>query len=70
MSKDQFREVFGSRTVDERKSYGDDESSEVRVCRRTEKLVYPKLAQNQLNHWIYIVNDVDYAQVVVSELCE
>lgn len=70
MSKDQFREVFGSNVIDGRKSYSDDDSSEVRVCRRTEKLVFPKLAKNQFNQWIYIVNDVDYSQAIISELCE
>lgn len=70
MTKDQFREVFGSSVIDGRKSYSDDDSNEGRVCRRTEKLVFPKLAKNQMNEWIYIVNDVDYSQAIVSELCE
>lgn len=70
MSKDQFHELFGSNVIDGRKSYSDDDSSEVRVCRRTEKLVFPKMAKNQNNQWIYVVNNLDYSQAVVSEICE
>lgn len=70
MSKDEFREVFGSSFIDGRKSYADDESTEERVCRRIPRVVYPQMAKSQANQWLYVVNDVDYVQAVVSEVCE
>ena len=66
----QFQEFFGSTIIDGRKSYADDDSSEERVCSRIPKLIYPKMARNQANQWIYVVNDAEYMQAIVAEVCE
>ena len=71
MSMSDFREIFGSESIEGRKTYQDDDDLvEERVCRRIPKIVYPQMAKNQANQWVYIVNDVEYVQAVVSEICE
>ncbi|XP_054168153.1 protein spaetzle 5-like [Oppia nitens] len=65
----EFLEIFGNK-IDGRKSYIDDDLSEVRVCRRIPKVIYPQMAKNQANQWIYVVNEVEYIQAVVAEICE
>lgn len=71
MSMTDFREIFGSESIEGRKTYQDDDDLvEERVCRRIPKIVYPQMARNQANQWVYIVNDVEYVQAVVSEICE
>jgi hypothetical protein len=70
LSMTQFREFFGSTSIDGRKSYGDDDSSEERVCGRIPKVIYPQMARNNANQWVYVVNDVEYIQAVVAEVCE
>lgn len=52
----EFLELFGTKEIDGRKSYNDEDSSEERVCRRIPKIIYPKMAKNQANQWIYVVN--------------
>lgn len=71
MSLSDFREIFGSESIEGRKTYQDDDDVvEERVCRRIPKIVYPQMARNQASQWRYIVNDVEYVQAVVSEICE
>lgn len=70
LSDTKFHEYFGSSEIDGRKSYIDDDITEERVCKSRSKLIYPKMAKNQANQWIYVVNDVEYAQAVVAEICE
>ncbi len=66
----QFLEIFGTKDIDGRKSYIDDDLSEERVCRRIPKVIYPQMAKNQANQWVYVVNEVEYTQAVVAEICE
>lgn len=66
----EFREFFGTNQIDGRKMYQDEETSEERVCRRVPKVIYPQMAKNQAKQWVYVVNDVEYVQAVVSEVCE
>ena len=72
MSTNEFREIFGADTIEGRKSYADDSdaSDEERVCKRIPKIIYPQMGRNQQNQWVYIVNDVEYTQAVISEVCE
>ncbi|CAG2111494.1 unnamed protein product [Medioppia subpectinata] len=66
----QFLEIFGTKDIDGRKSYIDDDLTEERVCRRIPKVIYPQMAKNEANQWIYVVNEVEYTQAVVAEICE
>lgn len=66
----EFRELFGVKEIDGRKMYQDEESNEERVCRRVPKVIYPQMARNKDKQWVYVVNDVEYVQAVVSEVCE
>lgn len=71
LSPIEFRELFGVKEIDGRKMYQDEEDvNEERVCRRTPKVIYPQMARNQAKQWVYVVNDVEYIQAVVSEVCE
>ncbi|KAI1291913.1 Protein spaetzle [Halotydeus destructor] len=70
LSPSEFRELFGVKEIDGRKMYQDEASAEERVCRPIPKLIYPQMARNQAKQWLYIVNDVEYTQAVVSEVCE
>ncbi|RWS27985.1 Protein spaetzle-like protein [Leptotrombidium deliense] len=73
MSIDEFKNIFGDKEDEEivsRKSYIDDDLGEERVCKRRQRLVYPKMARNTDSKWVYIVNDESYTQAIVSEICE
>lgn len=66
----EFLEIYGTKDIDGRKSYIDDDLTEERVCKRIPKVIYPQMAKNQANQWAYVVNDVEYTQAVVAEICE
>jgi len=71
LSPIEFREFFGQISIDGRKSYADDETTEEKICRQVTKFIYPRLAKNKDNVWVYVVNDLqEYPQSVIIELCE
>ena len=71
-SPEQFNDIFGSKEIDGRKSYTptDTEADEESVCRKVYRVIYPQMAKNQANQWVYVVNEVEYTQAVVAEICE
>ncbi|KAM7305055.1 hypothetical protein ISCGN_014956 [Ixodes scapularis] len=46
-----------------------EDSVDQRVCPTKRKTIYPKSAQNAEKEWLYVVNDVEYAQAVTTEVC-
>lgn len=70
LSPQQFNDIFGSKEIDGRKSYADSETDEESVCRKVPRVIYPQMAKNQANQWVYVVNEVEYTQAVVAEICE
>lgn len=70
LSPQQFNDIFGPKEIDARKSYVDPESDEESVCRKVPRVIYPQMAKNQANQWVYVVNEVEYTQAVVAEICE
>lgn len=69
-SPEEFVEIFGSKEIDGRKSYADDDMNEEGICRKVPRVIYPQMAKNQANQWVYVVNEVEYTQAVVAEVCE
>ena len=67
-SSEEFKELFGTQTINPRKIPGD--VSEETVCPQQSRLFYPKAAVNENDQWAFVVNDVDYVQAVMSEMCE
>lgn len=65
---DQFSEIFGSKEIDGRTIM--DVENDESVCSKTPRVIYPKMAKNQANQWIYVVNEVEYTQAVVAEICQ
>jgi len=66
----QFNDIFGLKEIDGRKSYVEDDENEESVCRKVPRVIYPQMAKNQANQWVYVVNEVEYTQAVVAEICE
>lgn len=46
-----------------------EESIDQRVCETKRRTIYPKTARNSDREWLYVVNDVEYAQAVTTEVC-
>lgn len=46
-----------------------EDSIDQRVCKTKRKTIYPKSARNADKEWLYVVNDVEYAQAVTVEVC-
>ncbi|XP_015786692.1 protein spaetzle [Tetranychus urticae] len=70
LNLDEFRDIFGVKEIDARKSYFDDDSADERICGGPRKIVFPKMAKTQSKRWVYIVNDDDnFKQSVVTEIC-
>nr|XP_046916194.1 uncharacterized protein LOC124496681 isoform X1 [Dermatophagoides farinae] len=67
-SIDQFAEIFGNKEIDGRTIM--DVENDESVCGKTPRVIYPKMAKNQANQWIYVVNEVEYTQAVVAEICQ
>ncbi|GIY75504.1 protein spaetzle [Caerostris darwini] len=65
-SSEEFVELFGTLAVSSRKSGDLDEDT---VCPQHARLFYPKAAVNENDQWAYVVNDVDYVQTVMAEIC-
>lgn len=65
---EQFLEIFGSKEIDGRTIV--DVESDESVCRKVPRVIYPQMAKNQANQWVYVVNEVEYTQAVVAEICE
>ncbi|KAG8189181.1 hypothetical protein JTE90_013715 [Oedothorax gibbosus] len=64
---DEFVELFGTMSISSRK-FGDlDEDT---VCPQISRLFYPKAAVNENDHWAFVVNDIDYVQTVMAEICQ
>lgn len=71
LSRTEFQEFFGDGAgLDARKGYEDDIYEEERACLTKQQVIYPKMAKNSENQWLYVVNAEDYAQVVVTEVCQ
>ncbi|XP_035210766.1 protein spaetzle 5-like [Stegodyphus dumicola] len=68
-SSDEFKELFGTLTINPRKMSPGDVSEET-VCPQQSRLFYPKAAVNENEQWAFVVNDVDYVQAVMAEMCE
>ncbi|XP_066997856.2 protein spaetzle isoform X3 [Anabrus simplex] len=70
-----YKEYFG---VDKEEAVTDDEIRQRigpvdgdPLCRSQEKLIFPKIAQNKDDEWMFVVNlDKDYVQGVRIEVCE
>lgn len=43
---------------------------ETKICSSVTKNLYPKRAKNKDDEWMYIVNEVDFMQVVKAEICD
>lgn len=46
-----------------------EDSIDQRVCTSKRKTIYPKAARSADHEWLYVVNDVQYAQAVTTEIC-
>lgn len=46
-----------------------EDSIDQRVCSTKRKTIYPKTARSADHEWLYVVNDVEYAQAVTTEIC-
>ncbi|KAK8765102.1 hypothetical protein V5799_032289, partial [Amblyomma americanum] len=46
-----------------------EDSIDQRVCAIKRKTIYPKSARSAYQEWLYVINDVEYAQAVTIELC-
>lgn len=46
-----------------------EDSIDQRVCPTKRKTIYPKSARSADQEWLYVVNDVEYAQAVTTEIC-
>ncbi|XP_054707756.1 protein spaetzle-like [Uloborus diversus] len=68
-SSEEFKELFGTLTIHARKIVPSDMSEET-VCSQQARLFYPKAAVNENDQWAYVINDVDYVQAVMAEICE
>lgn len=69
-TRDQFTEIFGPVELHYREKVTDEDLSEERICGRKTQFFYPKAGKSEDNKWVYVVNDVDYVQAVVAEVCE
>ena len=71
LSQEQFNDIFGEK-IDGRAQPlpQESENNEESVCRKVPRVIYPQMAKNQANQWIYVVNEVEYTQAVVAEICE
>ena len=67
-SVNQFLEIFGPKEIDGRTIVDVDQDES--VCGKKPRIIYPQMAKNQANQWIYVVNEVEYTQAVVAEICE
>lgn len=70
ISRTQFAEFFGQKEMDGRTSQIEDNIHDEAVCRKLQRMIYPQMAKNQANQWIYVVNEVEYTQAVMAEVCE
>lgn len=68
-SKEEFKELFGTIGLHARKMTPGDLSEET-VCPQQSRMFYPKAAVNENDQWAYVINDVDYVQAVMAEMCE
>ncbi|XP_074596018.1 uncharacterized protein LOC141851117 [Brevipalpus obovatus] len=70
---EKFRDLFGVKGIDARKSYLDDDTSSYgeKICEGKRRISYPKMGRNRSKRWVYIVNDEnsDFRQHVVTEIC-
>ncbi|GFU37105.1 protein spaetzle [Nephila pilipes] len=64
-SSDEFLELFGSSSITSRKSIMNEDT----VCEQQSKIFYPRAAANENDEWTYVVNDNDYVQTVMAEIC-
>lgn len=69
-SPQQFNDIFGSKEIDGRSRPDPGDNDEESVCRKVPRVIYPQMAKNQANQWVYVVNEVEYTQAVVAEICE
>lgn len=77
---DEYKDLFNSidtiigpdEGLTERKMYNDesDLGLEESICRSVSRIIYPKKAKNRNNRWMYVVNDVEFTQVINAEICE
>ncbi|GBN47461.1 hypothetical protein AVEN_138419-1 [Araneus ventricosus] len=66
-STEEFVELFGTMAISSRKSGDLDEDT---VCKQQSRIFYPRAAVNENDQWAFVVNDVDYIQTVMAEICE
>ncbi|XP_055953621.1 protein spaetzle-like isoform X2 [Argiope bruennichi] len=66
-SSEEFVELFGTMAISSRKSGDLDEDT---VCKQQSRIFYPRAAVNENDQWAFVVNDVDYIQTVMAEVCE
>ncbi|CAN7993350.1 unnamed protein product [Ixodes hexagonus] len=52
-----------------RQPLNSEDSVDQRVCTTKRKTIYPKSAQNAEKEWVFVVNEVEYAQAVTVEVC-
>nr|ATU82783.1 secreted Spaetzle-like protein [Pristhesancus plagipennis] len=66
----QFRGMFGKDVVDYSSlSHRIDVTDELPLCPSAENVVYPKVAKNKDDQWLFVVNEGDYKQGVRVETC-
>ncbi|GFY77324.1 protein spaetzle [Trichonephila inaurata madagascariensis] len=65
-SSEEFLELFGTMAISSRKSFDLNEDT---VCEQHSRIFFPQAAENENDQWAYVVNDVDYVQTVMAEIC-
>ncbi|XP_064457027.1 uncharacterized protein LOC135367854 [Ornithodoros turicata] len=60
---------LSDKTLLGRQPLNHEESIDQRVCATKRKTIYPKTAKNSDSEWLYVINDVEYAQAVTTEIC-
>lgn len=59
--------MFGAKEIDGRTIM--DVDNDESICDKVMRVIYPQMAKNQGNQWIYVVNGVEHTQAVVTEIC-
>lgn len=72
ITTDAFKNTIGvfSSGIGGRKSITPDDLSEESVCGHRSQPFLPKAAKNSEDKWRYVINDVNYVQTVVAEVCK